>query len=94
MGVFSMIAQKGYGPSEKPRIRYAALEVCLYELGEVAKRLGASVHMPKIGTGYAGGNWRIIEELIAEKLCNLGVLVTVYSLSQKNEELQQNLDFA
>ena len=94
LGVFSMIAQKGYGSSEKPRIRYAALEACLYELGQVAKKLEASVHMPKIGTGYAGGNWKIIEELIVEKLCNLGVSVTIYRLSQKNEELQQNLDFA
>jgi hypothetical protein len=36
--------------------------------------------MPRIGTGYAGGKWPVISELINEKLIKRGVAVTVYDL--------------
>lgn len=40
----------------------------------------ASVHMPRIGTGLAGGKWEIIEPMIVEELCAHGIEVTVYDL--------------
>ena len=40
----------------------------------------ASVHMPRIGTGQAGGSWSIIEDLVDNELCAHGVPVTVYDL--------------
>jgi hypothetical protein len=40
----------------------------------------ASVHMPRIGSGQAGGNWDIIEELVDHHLCAQGIRVTVYDL--------------
>jgi len=76
----NMIAQHGYGESVKPRIRYAALGDCLRQLKEISLSKGASVHMPRIGTGYAGGNWSYILELIDEILVRNGVEVTVYTL--------------
>lgn len=76
--VFSMIAQHGYGPSATPRIRYWALERTLDELGETSRRLGASVHVPRIGAGQAGGNWEVIAQLLVEHLVVRGVNVTVY----------------
>jgi len=77
-GVFHMVAQHGYGPSAKPRIRYAALEVCLDALADLAVRNAAAVHMPRIGTGQAGGTWEIIRDLIVETLCARGLQVTIY----------------
>src|SRR5206468_6023907 len=50
-----MIAQHGFGPSDKPRIRYGALKLCLADVAAIAKSQGASVHMPRIGVGNARG---------------------------------------
>ncbi len=42
----------------------------------VAER--ASVHMPRIGCGLAGGKWEVVEPLIEEHLSAKGVAVTIY----------------
>ena len=76
--VVSMVAQSGYGPSSRPRIRYAHLAACLEQLAGEARRAGASVHMPRIGTGHAGGDWRVVSGLIHRHLIRRGVAVTVY----------------
>lgn len=78
--VFQMICQRGYGPSPKPRLRYAALRSCLEKLGQNAEKQQASIHMPRIGTGHAGGSWNIIVELVDEVLCSRGLHVTLYEL--------------
>jgi O-acetyl-ADP-ribose deacetylase (regulator of RNase III) len=80
ISVISMVAQRGYGPSEHPRIRYTALEKCLEKLADYAIEEGRSIHMPKIGTGYGGGNWDVIEELIDRKICSRGLPVLIYQL--------------
>jgi len=80
--VANMIAQHGYGASTKPRIRYAALISCLRKLRELAVSKGATVHMPRIGTGYAGGNWPFIAGLTDEELIRMGIGVTVYTLPE------------
>jgi O-acetyl-ADP-ribose deacetylase (regulator of RNase III) len=82
--VVSMVAQHGYGPSIKPRIRYGALMNCLGRLAEVATERKATVHMPRIGTGNAGGNWSIIQELIQDTLLRRGIQVTVHDLPGSN----------
>ncbi|MCT2277673.1 hypothetical protein M3G91_08560 [Micromonospora chalcea] len=43
-----------------------------------AEELGASVHMPRIGCGLAGGSWQRIEPLIRQALSDRGIPVTVY----------------
>jgi hypothetical protein len=93
--VASMIAQKGYGPSPKPRIRYAALENCLQKVAHFAQEKDASLHMPQIGTGQAGGSWPIIEELIDTIICGPGTAVTVYTPPGRDSNApgQQSLDF-
>lgn len=78
--IATMIAQKGYGPSKKPRIRYNSLKQCLDKLADFALEHDASVHMPRIGSGQAGGNWEIIAELIEDSLCARGIVVYVYTL--------------
>lgn len=77
--VANMIGQRGikHGSSGPP-IRYEAVAECLQEVAVKAKELRASVHMPRIGCGLAGGEWSRIEPLIQEALCRDGIAVTVY----------------
>ncbi|GIH15332.1 macro domain-containing protein [Rugosimonospora africana] len=77
--VANMIGQHGMKRgSAGPPIRYEAVRQCLSALGEHALRLRASVHLPRIGCGLAGGKWERIEPLISEALCARGIAVTVY----------------
>ena len=80
LSVVSLIAQRGYGPSPRPRIRYEALETCIAQVAELARASGSSVHAPTIGAGQAGGNWAVIKGLLDEILCAQGISVTIYSL--------------
>ena len=80
LSVVHMVAQRGYGPSQRPRIRYGALRRCLEQLAELALKRRATVHMPRIDSGQAGGHWGIISELIDGTLVAKGVEVTVYDL--------------
>lgn len=94
LAVANMIAQRGYGPSgnaphktedddpAQPPIRYEALALCLQAVKAAAVRLRASVHMPRIGTGLAGGKWDRIEPLI-EKMLE-GREVYVYDLPKRH----------
>lgn len=94
LAVASMVCQHGYGPSPKPRIRYNALESCLLEVSNIATERGASVHMPRIGCGQAGGRWEVVEELIEQSLARHGIPVTVYDLpnaAQPPPQQQSNL---
>ena len=77
--VVNMIAQHGIMPkNEMPPIRYEALERCLVSLEAYAKFYDASIHMPRIGCGLAGGKWQYIEPLIEARLASKGVQVYVY----------------
>lgn len=73
----NMIAQDNIGWHNGPPIRYHALAECLACLGVQARVGLASVHMPRIGCGLAGGKWDMIEPLIKKYV---GVSVTVYDL--------------
>lgn len=79
--VGNMIAQEGYRTrgSDIP-LRYEALEQCLTTVARFAKQSNASVHMPRIGTGLAGGDWSLIEPIINRTLLSIGIDVTVYDL--------------
>lgn len=67
-------------PGGGPPIRYEALAQCLRTLADFARVKGASVHMPRIGCGLAGGSWDRVEPLILDLLASQGVAVTVYDL--------------
>ena len=74
--VANMIAQHGVGPkNDVPPIRYPALENCLATVARKAKELNASVHMPRIGCGLAGGSWKVVGKLIEEQLKDVDVFV-------------------
>jgi O-acetyl-ADP-ribose deacetylase (regulator of RNase III) len=77
--VANMIAQHGVrSGSHGPPIRYDALRKCLGRVGEEATERSASIHMPRIGAGLAGGSWNRIEPLLTEELCAREVSVVVY----------------
>lgn len=81
--VANMIAQHGLRSRDNPvPLRLDALETCLAKLGErcLQAKGPVSVHMPRIGTGLAGGQWRDIEAVIERTLVKRGVPVVVYDL--------------
>jgi O-acetyl-ADP-ribose deacetylase (regulator of RNase III) len=74
-----MIGQHGLrNAGGEPPIRYDAVGKCLAKVAAKAKELGASVHMPRIGCGLAGGRWEVIEPLIVQSLCEQDVSAVVY----------------
>ena len=95
VAVASMVCQRGYGASPKLRLRYFALENCLRTLNEIATKHSASVHMPRIGSGQAGGSWFLVQELISSVLLSEKVRVFIYELPEGREkpEVQKALAF-
>ena len=79
--VANMVGQHGYRPSsDGPPVRYEAIGAALYALGGKAVDLHATVHMPRIGCGLAGGRWELVEPLIIKHLVRRNLAVTVYDL--------------
>lgn len=79
--VANMIGQHGIRKAGGvPPIRYEAIETALKTVGEKARTENASVHLPRIGCGLAGGKWSEIEPLIERQICALDVPVFVYDL--------------
>ncbi|EOD0827538.1 hypothetical protein ACTNRG_002353 [Listeria monocytogenes] len=54
------------------------MESCLEKLSEIAKEQQASIHMPRIGCGLAGGKWEIIEPIIRKTLIANDIEVYIY----------------
>jgi len=60
-----------------PPIRYGAVRACLADVNDSAYRIGATIHMPRIGCGLAGGQWEEIESIVRDVM---SVDVYVYDL--------------
>lgn len=84
--IASIVAQRGFGPGSPPRLMYRALARGLQAVGEEAKRLDAAVHLPRIGTGQAGGRWDLVETEIDEALVSRGISVGVFTLPARRGE--------
>ncbi|MET9378669.1 macro domain-containing protein [Streptomyces sp. NPDC002992] len=80
--VANLVGQRGIraGRSTGVPVRYEAIDAALGLLADKAEELGASVHMPRIGCGLAGGKWARVEPLIAGRLTARGIPVTVYDV--------------
>lgn len=59
-------------------IRYDAILMGLEKVAGFALKNNATVHMPRIGCGLAGGTWDRIEPLIKSALAKKNIQVTVY----------------
>ncbi len=93
-----IVAQRGYGKSTTPRISYQALQEALKQLGPRAGELEATLHMPKIGSGAAGGKWDVVREMIEEFLSGFAS-VFVYELPERTPRqrpriIEQALSFS
>lgn len=78
VGVANMVAQDGYASKTNPRpLRYYRLAECLSEVTKaVAKdHPKREIHMPKFGTGLAGGDWTIIREMVEDAFDGLDVYI-------------------
>lgn len=74
--VANMIAQRDIRTFHGvPPIRYSALKECLATASHDARTMGASIHMPRIGCGLAGGTWEMIEPIVRKELSGLKVFV-------------------
>lgn len=79
--VANMVGQRGIrSAGGRPPIRYDALETCLTTVVRHARELAASVHMPRIGAGLAGGRWEDIEPILERTLAAQDVRAVVYDL--------------
>lgn len=81
----NMVAQDGVGRHNIP-IRYNALRTCLECVAKSTSPSphegipAASVHMPRIGCGLAGGRWEEVAPIIEQTLVSQGREVYVYDL--------------
>jgi O-acetyl-ADP-ribose deacetylase (regulator of RNase III) len=80
--VANMIGQRDVKPdkSGNPPVRYEAIAKALSKVADFATEKNASVHMPRIGCGLAGGTWDQMEPVIINELINRRIPVTVYDL--------------
>ena len=80
--VANMVAQRGtirVRGKARP-IHYQTIAGCLSSLALRARRIGASVHMPRIGMDQAESSWSTLECIIQCTLCDREVPVYVYDL--------------
>lgn len=79
--VANIIGQQDIVASDDgPPVRYWAIEAGLGLVADEAEAMGASVHMPRIGCGLAGGEWPVVEAIIERTLVAAGIPVVVYDL--------------
>jgi O-acetyl-ADP-ribose deacetylase (regulator of RNase III) len=79
--VANMISQRGVvGPFNPVPLDLIALDKCIQRVAEFAMQVDATVHMPRIGCGLAGGNWNEVEHII--KRFNIWDDAIVYDLEQ------------
>lgn len=83
--VANLIGQEGYGRSDSPGypfIRYEALEQGLkrVKVHALCHSPIASVHMPRIGCGLAGGTWERVHPIVED--CLSDIEVYIYDISK------------
>ncbi|MER5636243.1 Appr-1-p processing protein [Kitasatospora sp. NPDC002227] len=77
--VANLVGQRGIRTGSKGvPVRYEAIDAALARLAPRALELEASVHLPRIGCGLAGGRWERVEPLLTDRLVSAGLSVTVY----------------
>lgn len=80
MCVANLIGQHKLNKDENgnPPIRYDAILHGMLKIADRAKATHASVHMPRIGCGLAGGTWDKIEPILEEALISKNINLFVY----------------
>lgn len=80
--VANLVGQDGIRTDQHRRapVRYDAIRQGLKRVATYAALMEASVHMPRIGAGLAGGSWVEVAKIITDELTSRGIPVTVYDL--------------
>lgn len=80
--VANLVGQHGlrHRGAERP-VRVDAIACGLRNVAIHARDLCASVHMPRIGCGLAGGAWSEIGPIVERELCRQDITVTLYDLA-------------
>ena len=79
--VANLVGQHGIRSSDSsPPVRYEAIRAGLQRVATHAQSVNASIHMPRIGCGLAGGSWGVVESIVREELAAKGIVVIVYDL--------------
>ena len=77
--VANLIGQHGIrSAGGVPPIRYEAVRDGLRRVATFAQGKAASIHMPRIGCGLAGGTWDEVGRLVQEELADKEIEVHVY----------------
>jgi O-acetyl-ADP-ribose deacetylase (regulator of RNase III) len=66
--IFNMVTQQFYGHDGRQYCNYEAIRTCLKKVTNCVGNM--PVAMPKISAGLAGGDWRIISQIIEEEIIN------------------------
>lgn len=84
--VANLIGQYGVARSSSKTapVRYDAIRQGLEKIATFAKKHHASVHMPRIGCGLAGGSWDRIEPLINDTLIKEHINTNVYDFDESH----------
>jgi O-acetyl-ADP-ribose deacetylase (regulator of RNase III) len=91
--VANLIGQHGvkFG-SDGPPVRYEAIKAGFQKIKRhIQENMGingASIHMPRIGCGLAGGNWGKIYEIIKEVFGDSDISVNVYTLPDEVDDYE------
>jgi len=74
--VANLVGQHGIRSlSGQPPIRYNAIRIGLRRVARFCAEKSATVHMPRMGSGLAGGDWAVIEQLLHTELESFDVKV-------------------
>ena len=82
--VANMIGQHLVKPAEGvPPVRYEAIREAMRGVAKFAIEHGASIHMPRIGCGLAGGTWEQVGPIVEDATRDVAAGVYVYDLPAK-----------
>ena len=68
-----------------PPVRYGAIRSGLERVAIFAKEREATIHMPRIGAGLAGGDWTVISSIVDDELVKAGLTVKVYDYLMRSQ---------
>ena len=65
--VANAYTQYDYG-TDKMNVDYDAIRLCFRKIGKKYGQAGLKIGYPQIGCGLAGGDWKVVSEIIREEL--------------------------
>lgn len=92
--VANIIGQRDIKTNEfgVPPVRYEAIEVGLKRVANWAITTNATLHMPRIACGLAGGRWSIMQKIIEDAVNDVDVYVYDFEEVDNVNYINANLD--